>query len=291
MQITQCPFSEPDYLQGLAHLGTEQRHASMMAAVLSRPIPGTPWSDGVGPWPYRWISDPAELEGFRDGFRDLITLTIVTQPGWLPPPGIVDARFLKHHYVYDPTLPTPELSPRARKRLQAAERIGLFEEITVPAEQNVMYGFYRELLQRRGLDRGHFDMPREHFDAIGRFPGGRFFRVANTQGTGAMACGIILSDWLQILHFVPTQFGLTWNASYLLMRGLQDYAETHGLRLLTGGMPDHGSAGLHTFKSRWSNATLPVYMICIVNDLRRYAELLCNRTRPTPFFPAYRDGY
>ena len=287
----QCPFSEPDYLQGLSHLGAVTPHRSGAAAVLSRAIPETPCLDGIGPWPYRWISDSAELELFREGFRDLLTLTVVTQPGWLPPPESGDTRFLKHHYVYDPARPVPQLSPRARKRLQAAERIGQFEEIIVPAERELMYGFYQELLQRRHLDQGHFDMPREHFDAIGRLPGGRFFRVSNAQGIGAMACAIVIADRLQVLHFVPTLSGLTWNASYLLMHGLQDYAKRHGLLLLTGGMPDKGSAGLHTFKSRWSNSSLPVHMICIVNDQQRYAELLRNRICRTSFFPAYRDGY
>ncbi len=290
MPVT-CPFSSPDYLGGLANLGEVEVHPAHPVAVLRRPIPGTARFDGVGPWPYRWINGPEDVEALFEGFRHLVTLTVVTQPGWEPPEeGGLNVRLLKQHFVYDPGLPTPELSRRGRRRLRKAERIGNFDVVTDPEGRLAIAELYERLKVRRSLLGGFFDMPREHFTTIAALPGAVFFRVGNPPDIGAMACGLVIGDFLQVLHMVTTESGLTWNASYLLMKGLQDEARARGLRLLTGGMPATGADGLRAFKERWANASLPVHLLCIVNDAEAYAVLSGARRPQTPFFPAYRDA-
>ena len=290
MRVT-CPFSSPAYLGGLAHLGEVEVHPVRSVAVLKRPIPGTAHHDGVGPWPYRWISAPEDVEALCEGFRNLVTLTVVTQPGWRPPKTSGrDVRLLKQHFVFDPSLPTPELSRRSRNRLRKAERIGDFEVVTDPAGRLAIAEMYERLKARRNLLGGFFDLPRHHFTTIAALPNAVFFRVTHPEGIGAMACGIVSDDFLQVMHMVTTESGLTWNASYLLMKGLQDEARASGLRLLTGGMPASGSDGLRRFKVRWANAFLPVHLLCIVNDPATYVALSGARRQQTRFFPAYRDA-
>lgn len=288
-----CPFSSIDYLQGLSNLGVVDQHPQLPFAVLRRTIPGTNNIDGIGPWPYRWILNDSDVEVFKEGFRHLVTLCVVTHPGWETSSklaGNISIQPLKDHFVFDPAKPTPLLSKRAINRLKMADEHGEFEVVNSPEEQLVIAGLYEQLKLRRKLSGGFFDMTATHFESISRLPGALFFRVKDSNGIGAMACGVIINHFLQILHIVPTEHGLTWNASYLMMYGLQDYVRKQGLILLTGGMPAGGSNGLSIFKNRWSNAFLPVKMLCIVNDQKTANKLADKLGNNSNYFPNYRHG-
>lgn len=229
-----------------------------------------------------------DIEALHEGYRHLITLAVVTQPGHVPQVPGDGATLLKQHFVYDPSLPPPVLSTRARSRLRQSEAAGTFDIVTDTASRVAMADLYDGLKRYRGLAGGNFDYPRRHFEIIASMPNSLFFRTADAGGTGAMACGVLYGDMLQILHTAVSPAGLRWNASYLLMHGLQAFAKDRGVRLLTGGMPDSGSDGLRIFKQRWANSFAPVYLLRIVNDRERYRALTARRTTPTPYFPAYR---
>lgn len=289
----QCPFSSVDYLDGLSNIGAVDQHPELPLAVLRRGIPCTGHVDGVGPWPYRWITDDHDVEMLLEGFRHFVTLSVVAHPGWVPSPSIAvrtEIRLLKQHYTFDPAKPTPALSRRAHRRVMDADRRGCFEVVTSCPEQLQISQLYQELKLRRGLTGGFFDMPPRHFEAITRLPNSVFFRVRDDEDIGAMACGLVIDDLLQVLHLVTTGHGLTWNASYLMMHSLQQYARRHGLRLLTGGMPMSGSNGLAAFKERWANAFLPVHLLCIVNDPITANRLAAGRPSSRDYFPPYRDA-
>ncbi|UIN34046.1 hypothetical protein [Methylobacterium oryzae] len=286
--ITACPFNTEVYAKALPNLGEVEMDPTFQLPVLRRRIPGTAYSDGVGPWPYLWIESDADIEKLYVGFRHLVTLSIVTQPGHVPKAKGDDAKFLKQHYVYDPGLPRRPLSRRARERLSRCEAHAAFEVVSNEHQRMEMVGLYEGLKHRRGLTGGLFDHGRRYFENISELNNGIFFRVLNNQGLGAMACGVEFAGILQILHTVISEHGLRWNASYLLMHGLQDYARAHRLRLLTGGMPDAGADGLRIFKERWANSFAPVYLLRIVNDRPRYAEL-CAGKDGDGYFPAYRQ--
>jgi hypothetical protein len=132
-------------------------------------------------------------------------------------------------------------------------------------------------------------MPGGHFEAIADLDKSVLFRVRDAAGTGAMACGVVFGGLLQILHTATTESGLTWNASYLLMHGLQTFSRELGVRLLLGGMPESGTDGLRIFKARWVNSHAPVYLLRIVNDPARYAALCSGASADASFFPAYRN--
>lgn len=280
-----CPFNTLEYAPALAHVGPSVVTRDGGAYVLRRPI-SEGMFDGVGPWPYVWIRSAADIDALRQDFRGLVTITAVTQPGYIPP-AAADPVFLKDHFVFDPSLPIPELSARACRRLSDAEAKGTFElarDSRAPAQMAEIYSGVRE---RRRLHGGLFDVLDDHFDIIARLDCSMFFRVSRDGVVGAMACGVQFGGWLQILHMAMSPDGLQWNAAYLLMRGLQRHASANDVKLLTGGMPDGGTPGLRIFKSRWSNCFLPVHLIRIVNDTDAYAMLSKSRL-PTPFFPAYR---
>ncbi len=286
-----CPFSSTDYLSGLSNIGNVDQHPEWPLAVLRRGIPCTDHVDGVGPWPYRWITDDHDIDMLLEGFRHLVTLSVVTHPGWMPSQAITaktEIRLLKQHYMFDPAKPTPALSRRAHRRVMDADKRGRFEVVASDPERLQIIHLYQQLKLRRGFTGGLFDMPPRHFEAISRLPNAVFFQVRDNDSIGAMACGLIINDFLQVLHLVTTEHGLTWNASYLMMHGLQDYVRRHGLRLLTGGMPMSGTKGLATFKSRWANAFLPVHLLCIVNDAATANQLAAGRASSSDYFPRYR---
>jgi hypothetical protein len=255
---------------------------------LRRPIPGTPHVDGIGPWPYLWIEGAADIDALYNDFRDLVTLTVVTQPGLVPQARGDDAVLLKQHFIYDPSRPEPPLSRRARGRLNAAERQGVFTVLTDRDARMQIAPLYAALKVRRRLGGTYVDFSAEHFSTVAALEQSRFFAVTDAAGPAAMACGVVYRGTLCILHMVPTAHGLRWNASYLLMRGLQDFCREHGLRLSTGGMPDGAAEGLRIFKARWANHFEPVYLLRIVKDRGRYAALCQAEPQPGSYFPAYR---
>lgn len=258
--------------------------------VLRRPIDGTPLCDGVGPWPYLWISADDDIRALQEEFRHLVTVMAVTQPGYAPKGSLGDPVLLKQHFVYDPGRPPPPLSRRARQRLSRCEDRGEFCCVTDGEKRLRMADIHARLVARRGLERSYIDFPRKHFEAIAALESGVFFEVRDALGCGAMACGVLFGNMLQILHMASTDHGLGWNASYLLMAGLQRTAKELDVRLLTGGMPNSGSEGLKLFKERWANHMEPVYMLRIINDAGTYASLCAGRWRDSRYFPAYRDA-
>ncbi len=282
-----CPFNTAAYVSGLANPDTVRVHPAGRFPILVRPIGGTDHRDGIGPWPYLWIEDDSDVAALCEDFGDLVTLTVVTQPGYVPD-GRGDPILLKQHYVYDPRLPLPALSARARARLRMSERIGSFSVVTDTAGRMAMVELYESLKRRRNLTGMFLDMGARHFESIARLESSIFFRAVSDTGIGAMACGVLFGDLLQILHIVPSETGLTWNASYLLMRGIQEFAGEKGVRMMTGGMPAGGTEGLRLFKARWANAFEPVYLLRIVNDPVAYAALCAAAPSGDVYFPAYR---
>ncbi len=102
---TPCPFNTEFYARGLSNIGEVEMDPTFRIPVLRRPIAGTTLSDGVGPWPYLWIENDSDIEKLYVSFRHLVTLSVVTQPGYIPKAQGGDAKLLKQHYVYDPSLP------------------------------------------------------------------------------------------------------------------------------------------------------------------------------------------
>jgi hypothetical protein len=284
-----CPFNSPAYLSALTNLGELEVDINSEIPLLRRPIPGTTLYDGVGAWPYCWINSSQNIEDFIEHFSHLVTITIVAQPGFLPMQHKEKWRLFKQHFVYDPRLPMTPLSPRASARLRQCEKTAEFRITTDYDRWLQMTLLYEKLKIRRNLSGSYVNFTPGHFEQIAKLNEGVFFEVANSNGIGAMACGVLFKDMLQILHIASSDNGLSWNASYLLMSGLQKFSRKFQLRLLTGGVPENGSSGLASFKTRWANTLEPVYILRIINDHQQYAELCIKHGTHRHFFPAYRS--
>lgn len=141
-------------------------------AILKRPIPQSPYCDGLGPWPYMWVDHAEQIASLCDAFKDFVSLTIVTQPGFRPPRN--DAGFFKDHYIFDPSLGFPSLSARAVKRLDRSADACEFAVVTHPEERLEFIKLYAEVKRRRNLFGGFFDFPLAHFEILAR---ASFFRI------------------------------------------------------------------------------------------------------------------
>lgn len=283
-----CPFNSVAYLSGLSNIGTPESDEHGQLSVLKRRIPGSELYDGIGPWPYLWVESQQVIRALQEAFQDLVTLTVVTQPGYVPRGPWSGSTFLKNHFVYDPVLPEPPMSKRTRIRLSKCEARASFSLITGHERRMACIALYRRLMQRRGLVGCFVDFPDGHFNSISLLENSVFFEVADSEGTGAFSCGVVFNGILQVLHMASSDEGLRWNASYLLMKGMQDYARSNRVRLMTGGMPDAGSPGLQKFKRRWSNAFEPVHIMKIINNAALYDKLCEESGRTLRFFPGYR---
>ncbi len=284
----QFPIHTHAYLAGFPHVGGVGFPSGAPAGVLRRAIPGHGLYDGLGPWPYFRARDDDDIAALASSSPDLVTLTIITQPGFRPASRDHGAVLLKEHFLYDPTLPQPPLSRRARRRLRDAEntwRVGLVEDRAGRMELAALYG---EVARRRRFAGGFFDFPEAHFAALAGLDGMVYFRVGNDQETAGMACGALFESELHLLHIAVSEIGLRQNASYPLMQAILDLCREQHVVMLMGGTPRTDGEGIARFKLRWTNRRAPVHLARIVNRPDAYAALCGNRAATT-FFPAYRE--
>ncbi|MCB1499284.1 MAG: hypothetical protein KDK07_05765 [Bauldia sp.] len=263
-------------------------HATLPRGLLRRPIPGTPHADGYGPWPYMWVDCPDDVEAFVAGYGDLVTLALVTRPGFVPPAGRWDAILLKEHYLFDPDQPLPPFSKRTRDHLRRSRGRWTFGTVDTVAERMEMKTLYDHVRRRRQLSGGFFDFPDAHFERLARNPRIVFFGARNADGLAAMACGAMIGERLQLLHIAASDAGLRDEAVYTLMPGIIDLCRHRHLLLMLAGKPDRDGDGIGRFKARWSNRTEPVHLLRIVNRRDIYDQLTAG-SAATGFFPAYRQ--
>ena len=284
-----CPFNSAAYLSALAHLGSVQTRTRAPFPILKRPVQATQHFDGLGAWPFVCVDRDEELKALVEAFGDLITLTLVTQPGYRPRGARGNALRFKDHFIFDPSRPYPPLSKRTREHLRRAAKNFEFGVAGSRDEALAIVPLYAELKRRRGLEGGFFDFPDAHFKTLAALPDSVFFQVRDAHGPAGMACGVVFGDWLQVLHIAVSDAGLRQDAGYLLMQGMLDVAVKERRQLALGGLPRQGDQGLKRFKLRWSNLTAPVYLSRFVNDPGTYAEL-CRGREQERYFPAYRAG-
>jgi len=258
--------------------------------VLRRSIPGSPLFDGLGPWPYMSVTRSDDIPALSDAFADLVTLTVVTQPGYRPSPERGDVVHLKQHFLFDPGRPFPTLSRKTRGHLRRGQKRWAFGTVEDFHERMDMERLYDDLRRRRGLTGGFFDFPHVHFETLAQLENTLFFRVGDSEAAVGMTCGAIFEDRLQLLHIALAEAGLQQDASYVLMQGVLDFCRDRRLLLLMGGTPRHAGAGVERFKARWSNRQEAVNLVQIINQPLAYADL-CRTACDTTFFPAYRRPY
>jgi hypothetical protein len=282
------PFHTRQYLSGFPHVGPAAFARDAPAGVLRRPIAGSDLFDGLGPWPYLRAGHGCDIAALAGAFPDLVTIAVITQPGFRPAGG-EDAVLLKEHFLFDPDLPPAPLSRRARQRLRRAEGSWRIDCPESAPERMDLAPLYREVGRRRAFAGGVFDFPIAHFAALASLDGMVYFRIGRDGETAGMACGALFEDELHLLHIAIADRALPDNASYPLMQAIIDFCRERKVVMMMGGTPRTDGEGIARFKRRWTNRRAPVYLTRIVNRPDTYAAL-CRDRPSTTYFPAYRDA-
>lgn len=283
-----CFFNSLTYQEGLSNIGEAVADSLGRFHLIKRSIPGTDLFDGYGGVPYVWMDSAFQIEEWANAFPDLVTITLITQPGFEPIGSGHPYAFLKNHFVHDPSLPRTQLSPRSEKKLLKSKEIAAFSLVNDFQTKMKILPLYRLLQVSRDMYSPFENHSDTHFEQLAKDEAGVFFQVTSDSQIGSMACGVRFGDCLQLLHTVNSQEGLHWNSSYLLMSGILDYCEAEGIKLFTGGLPQRHTPGLEIFKSRWSNCQLPVYFSKIINRPEEYKKLCNGFTEESDYFPRYR---
>jgi hypothetical protein len=254
--------------------------------VLRRRIPGTDLHDGILSWPYV-LADPGELAASleQDG-SGLVSVTgtvLSTNPP--PPDGSFVAR--DAHYAFDPASGPIRYSPRTRAHIARGQRAHGDVMWSALASDVEVHALYQDAVRRYTLTGGFFDFPVEHFSFFAGRPGAEVVVIPGRDGPAAMACLLQSDGDTHVIHFVVGDTGLRTDAGPVLAAALIERATQRGSRVFFAGVPAAGRPGLATFKARFTNTRVPVWLARIVLDVDTYQAL--SAQGETSYFPAYRD--
>lgn len=281
-------FHAARYLAGFPHVGGVELRRDAPAGVIRRAIAGTDLVDALGPWPYFRARGAGDVADLAAAFPDLVSVAIITQPGFRPECDDGAATLLKEHFLYDPDLPPPPLSRRARQRIREVSRTWQVDYPETQSARMELAGLYRQVALRRAFAGGFFDFPRAHFAALAGLDGMAYFRIGKDGETAGMACGALFEAELHLLHIAIADDALAQNVAYPLMQAILDYCRERKLVMMMGGTPRTDGDGIARFKRRWTNRRAPVYLTKAINRPDAYAAL-CRDRPASDFFPAYRS--
>ncbi|NLD37577.1 MAG: hypothetical protein GX654_11985 [Desulfatiglans sp.] len=279
------PFNRSDY--SLCYSDNFEKRNNTSCPVFIRKIPGKELMDGRLPWPYVKLNSE-DHNNFYDQYQDLITIVGVTRPSPRPPWSGSDIIQHKNHFIINPALSRKPLSRKSLSNLRKGERI--WKPLTVNPEKDidVFITLHRDVILRRALIGSAFDHPISHFIKLFQLPQIQVFGVAKGAVWGAMACGLNFNHELHLLHIVTGNTGITSCASYALMNHITEYSHQNNIMVFMGGAPEGDNGGLLRFKVRWSNHSLPTWLLRMVIEQKRYYQLSIPGNR---FFPAYRTTW
>ncbi len=294
-------YGHPGYPDALAEFGTPVALSRSGGWFLRRRIPGSPWSDGISPYPYLachdWSSLATDLSALDD---DLVSLTATpcpfgdytlddlkcAFPDWLV--------HFKDHFVADLSIPVARFASRHHLKLAERSLRGLTVEFTEHPAQHLdeWVTVFEHTKQRFGIS-GIRAFSRESFAKQFALPG-VVMSLARRDGRAIAVHVHVLHGDVAYAHVAAaTPEARTLNASYALY--LED------IRCLSarvrwidwGGSAGIGRAdsGLTAFKRGWSTETRPAFIGGRILHAKRYRELTRSLSKDAEqYFPPYRSG-
>jgi hypothetical protein len=291
-------------------LKIESDQGELLAPLIVREIPGTPYHDAVSPYGY-----PGLIDGRRGGVRR--TLPAVSPADAPPPPPTLDpsaidwsatglvSAFIRHALAPSPLanaternvvqIADPELPPKSRpsdrrqvrRNLEAGYRLDLVPgPETTPEQRAAFLGAYEQTM-RRTAAAAHYFFGAGYFDRI--LSADRTWLALATAPSGEAAAASIAAVSDGYLHYYlsgSTDPYLRDSPMKNVVTLLVEHARGLGLPLNLGGGIAAGDA-LEEFKRGFANrqqAWLSSELIC---DEETYARLSAGREEGG-FFPAYR---
>lgn len=277
------PFQDTRYV---AAYGAELRAGGISGIpLLLRDIADTGLRDAQLPWPYVRMARGA-LDGLRADSAGLVSLVGVVLPvagddGDLPD----DLVPFKSHFVFRHVQPPRALGARSLDNLRTGAKRWHYREAGAPEDWDAFSELYRQLVGRRQLAGGFFDLAPSHFSTLAALPYISLRGVHDGTEWGSMVCAAEGDGETHLLHIVNSAEGLRSCASYVLMDAMLAMARKEGRDLYLGSTPAGDGGGVARFKQRWSNSTIQSRLLGMVIDPAAYGRLAISGNT---FFPAYR---
>ena len=296
-------YLHPLYAQSLAEFGEPLELPASKGWILKRPIPGTSFADGMGPYPIFTCQDWSCLGKDMDGLEDqLVSLALVTDPFGAYTQHELQEHFkdlanpFKEHFVIDlEQRPEEFVAPHHRRNAQKALKMIRVEIDTEPIHRlDEWTSLYDHLIDRHEI-KGVSRFSRAAFDIQLRVPGIVAFRAIVNDKTVGMLLWYVQGDRGYYHLGAYNEEGYQSNASFAMFWRALDYFATRGVPWLSlgagAGAHGDGSDGLTRFKRGWSTGTRTAYFCGRIFDREQYQNILSVRgIGNTNYFPAYRAG-
>ena len=299
-EIAGSAYADPVYARSLTEFGQVAELERSGGWVLSRTIPGTPYSDAMGCYPlfacrdwHGLARDLASLPG------DPVSLMIVTDPFGAPSEGQLTQLFdvvrpYKAHFLVDLDLP-PETSVARHHRKSARKALDrLTFQVSDPATQlDTWQRLYGHIVDKHRVT-GIRAFSRESFAVQAGMKGATMLTASLDGEVVGMHWYLTSKDvvygHLAALHpdayRVYASHGLFWMAIQHF-RGRYRWLD---LGAAAGASPT-STDSLSQFKAAWSSASAPTFLCGKVVDRDRYRSLSGPIEAGSPaYFPSYRRG-
>lgn len=294
-------YSDEHYAASLSHWGSPRYLTGCDGWLLVRPIADFHAHDAMGSYPLFACRDWSQLARDLDGQRDLVAVSMVTDPF-----GVYDESLLatcfpdllspyKEHFVVDLRQdPDQFISARHQRNLQRSRKQVQVERCEAPEVfLEDWIGLYEQLILRHQIQ-GIARFSRRAFAEQFQTPGLVAFRATVNRQTVGMLLWYVSGDVAYYHLGAYSELGYQTRASFGLFKAAIDYfsKQVRWLSLGAGaGSVGNAGDGLNQFKRGWSTGTRLTYFCGRIFDHEAY-DFLVNRSGApaTSFFPRYRLG-
>jgi hypothetical protein len=295
-------YAHPSYIQSFSEFGTPVCLSSSGSWILSRTIPGTDATDGIGAYPFFVCADFTALMADLDNLRrHLVSVAVVPDPMSSPPLQELMKLFdiaapFKTHFLADLDIDFSNYLRRHHRRYaaRALENVDVQLATQTSDYADEWADLYLILIARHGISGIRAFSPKALAMQLA-VPGCYYFRALSDNTTvAALVC--YLDRGVAYAHLVSTtengqelmaQYALYWKA----IEYFRDRARWFVLGSTPGTVDVTGGGGLAAFKRGWATNTCSAYFLGRILDQSLYnnfCELFGHDDANT--FPAYRGG-
>jgi len=294
-------YLHPNYARSLMEFGNPFRLPCCEGWLLERRIPGTPYSDGMGPYPLFFCKN---WEGLgRDIIspgKKLVSLSLVTDPFAGVNPAHLREFFdkvipFKEHFVADLKLPLEEIAGKKRRKnaRNALRRIDVDICLNPVNHLEEWVDLYNGLIKRHQIG-GIKAFSRRAFTVQLSLPGTVLLRAIYEKKTIAAQLYFYQEEVVHCHLGAANPLGYELGAIAALdLFSLEYFADKVRYLNLGGGigLVGNGEDGLSRYKKAWSNEIRLSFFCGKIYDREVYDELsAAGGDRQSDYFPLYRKG-
>ena len=290
------PYASDHYAVTAANGDQLVKSSVLNTWLRTRQIPGTPYRDACGLYPFSADIRPAskaaiamELEAYG-----LVSLVLITDPFQTGTDGVADwdvCRSYKEHFLIDLKNGPPAFSRHHRQEVRRSLKTCTVRQIELGDYLNEWSDLYDNLVKRHNLgDMHHFS--KDYFRRLAN--DSAFSAVAAFSNDTMVSCHIWARQEQVIYSHLAasSDIGYANSASYAVYAYAVGHFEDAQV-IDIGGVPDRtqNSAGLLSFKRGFSNAVRSNYLCGVVARPDVYSALcrdVSGEARTAGYFPLYR---